>query len=112
MLQKIEQAGGLGIVGLRRTVVLHRVARKDWKLPTTFLCIQGQEVWLGCREWGAGAGADVGGAVGGARDMVESDGDTAETWTWDEGPANYERKWKWRSLSHVRLFVTPWTVTF
>ena len=30
--------------------------------------------------------------MGGARDMVESDGDTAETWTWDEGPANYERK--------------------
>ena len=30
--------------------------------------------------------------MGGARDMVESDGDTAETWIWDEGPANYERK--------------------
>ena len=67
---------------------------------------------LGWREWGAGAGADVGGAVDGARDTVESDGDTAETWTREEGPANYERKWKWRSRSHVRLFVTPWTVAF
>ena len=28
----------------------------------------------------------------GARDTVESDGDTAETWTWEEGPADYERK--------------------
>ena len=43
MLQKIQQAGGLGIVGLRRTVVLHWMARKDWKLPMTFLFIQGQE---------------------------------------------------------------------
>ena len=51
MLQKTEQAGGLGIVGLRRTMVLHRMAREDSCQRLSFVFKDKKEaVWLGCRE--------------------------------------------------------------